>query len=187
MEFLRNLTRKGLAAACLIGAFAVGSANAATSSPTNPGATATGTVDVSVLVPDVVWIQNLDAVALGYAPGSDATGNEPFCITSSTGGYNITITSLTTAAGNTSLDATGIPGTVIYNVMFDDDADASAGGSLVTTGTALPGITALTGVPPSCAGGDNAASFVTFPEAANLDVAGAGFYADELTLLVTPV
>lgn len=183
---LSKLMRNGLAATCVVGALLVGSAHAATSNPTNPGATATGTVDVTVLVPDVVWIQNLTAITLGYTPGSDATGNEPFCITSSTGNYDITITSATTGNGNTDVDANGPGGTVIYNVLFDDDADASVGGSAVTTGTPIAGATSATGVPPSCAGGDNAAIFVTFPEAGNLAGAAAGSYTDELTLLVSP-
>jgi hypothetical protein len=187
MNLLKNLARQGLMAAGLTGIIAAGSVQAATSNPVNPGATSTGTVDVSVVVPDVVWIQNLDPVVLGYTAGSDATANESFCVTSSTGAYQITFTSLNTAPGNTNITASGPSGAVQYNVLFDDDADASAGGSTVTTGTAITGNSSgYVAVPPSCASGDNASFFVTFLESGNLDSALAGTYTDELTLLVEP-
>jgi hypothetical protein len=187
MYSLKDLARQGLIALGLTGVIAVSSAQAATSNPLNPGATSTGTVDVSVIVPDVVWIQNLDPVALGYTAGSNATANESFCVTSSTSAYQITFTSLNTANGNTDITASGPSGSVLYNVLFDDDADASAGGSTVTTGTAITGnVSGYSAVPPSCASGDNASFFVTFLESGNLDSALAGTYTDELTLLVEP-
>ena len=186
MNSLKDLARQGLMAAGLTGIIAAGSVQAATNNPATPGATSTGTVDVSVVVPDVVWIQNLDAVVLGYNAGSDSTANESFCVTSSTGAYEITFTSLNTAAGNTSINATGPSGTVLYTVQFDDDADASDGGA-VTTGQVITGnVSGYSVVPPSCASGDNASFYVTFAETGNLDSALAGTYTDELTLFVEP-
>ena len=76
MEILRKLTRQGLVAVCLIGVFAVGTAQAATSNPPAPTVvSSTGTVDVTVTVPDLFWVHNLDAISMTYTPRSDATGN----------------------------------------------------------------------------------------------------------------
>ncbi len=190
MDILRNLTRKGLAAACLLGVFAAGSVNAATSNPVAPGLTSTGTVDVSVTIGDLVWIQNLDPIALAYVAGSDASANEPFCIYATNPAFDITISSLTpTAAVLFTATGQAVPGnTVDYTVDFSTagDTDASTGGTPITEGVQLVGSnTTAVGVPPDCST-DNSAIYVTFAEAGNLATAPADTYRDQLTLLVEP-
>ena len=187
MDNFKTLHRWLALASCLLGLLGAGSVYAATSNPVAPQPTSTGTVDVSVTVGELVWIQNLDPIALSHSPGFDAVQNEPFCIYSTTGAYDITITSLT-PSGSTVFTATGqaVPAnTVAYGVRFDTDIDASDGLD-VTEGTALAGnAPSATGVPPSCAT-NNASIEVTFPDVGNLDGAAADTYLDQLTLFVEP-
>jgi hypothetical protein len=172
--------------ACLIGAFAVGSVQAATVNPVQPTAgSSTATVDVSVQVPDLFWIQNLDGIPLGYNLGSDATGEDEFCIFASTAAYDLTISSLT-PTGTTTFVATGsgVP-TVDYTVKFDTSLDASLAPD-VTEGVLIDGIASSnTAVPADCSA-DNVSIFVRFAEAGNLISAPADVYSDTLTLLVEP-
>ena len=75
----------------------------------------------------MAWIQRLDPIALAYTMGSDAMVNEPFCVWTTTGAYDITISSLTPTASTSFID-TGqvIPAnTVNFGVQFDTDTDAS--------------------------------------------------------------
>jgi hypothetical protein len=187
MGTLKDFTLKSLAAFCLLGAISLGTAQAATDSPANPGPTSTGHVDVTVTVPDLVWIQRLGAIALTYVPGSDATGEDEFCVYSSTGAYDLTISSLT-ATGTTTFTATGqaVPAnTVDFGVKFDTDLDASDGADVTEAATISNLVNPVTGLPPTCAA-DNSSIEVTFLESANLDSAPADVYEDELTLLVEP-
>jgi len=142
---------------------------------------------VQVTIVDSAWIQRLDPIALNYVIGSDASGNEPFCVWSSTGAYDVTISSQTPTA-STAYIASGqaVPtNTVNYGVQFDNDADASDGAT-VTEGTPiLNQSTTASGMPASCLG-DNTAIRVNFLESGNLDIAPADTYHDELTILIEP-
>jgi len=143
-----------------------------------------GLFSVSVAISQAVWIQNLDPIPLSYSLGSDAVGNEPFCVWSSTGAYDITISSVT-PTGSTLFVATGqaVPAnTVSYTVLFDTDADATDGVT-VTEGLLIDNQPSLS--PPTCIT-DNAAIRVGFAEPGNLGVAPADTYQDELTLIVEP-
>jgi len=135
----------------------------------------------------MAWIQRLDPIALAYTMGSDAMVNEPFCVWTTTGAYDITISSLTPTA-STSFIATGqaIPAnTVNFGVQFDTDTDASDG-AVVTEGAVIINQSpAASGSPPSCLA-DNAAVYVNFSEAGNLDAAPADTYVDELTMVIEP-
>jgi hypothetical protein len=142
---------------------------------------------VTVTISEAVWIQNLDPISLSYTLGSDAIGDEPFCVWSSTGFYDVTISSLTSTGAPTFV-ATGqtVPAnTVNFGVLFDDDADASDGAAVTEGVTITNQTTPASGSPASCLT-DNSAIRVTFPETANLDAAPADAYADELTILVEP-
>ncbi len=143
--------------------------------------------NIQVTIAEATWIQRLDPIGLSYVRGSDATGNEPFCVWSSTGAYDITISSQT-ATGSTTFVATGqaVPAnTVDYSVLFDSDPDASDGISVTEGAILINQPTSASGSPPSCMV-DNAAIRVNFTEAANLDTAPADTYQDELTLFIEP-
>ena len=187
MNSLKDFTRNSLTTACLVGAVAIGSVQAATN-PTAPEPTSTGDLDVSVTVGDLVWIQNLDDIALAYAAGTDAVGAETFCVYSTVGaGYDITISS-SNGGGSTVFTATGVAvpaNTVTYGVTFDTDT-TPADGVDVTEALPITGnLPAANGLPPTC-GTDNASIEVTFPEAGNLAGATADTYGDTLTLFIEP-
>jgi len=187
MDNFRRLRSSLRLALCLLGLSAAGNLYAATSNPVAPQPTSTGTVDVSVTVGELVWIQNLNPIALAHTPGVDAIQNEPFCIYSTTGAFDITISSLT-PSGTTAFTATGqaVPGnTVQYGVKFDTDIDASDGVDVTEAGTLVNNTPVATGVPPDCST-NNAAIQVTFPDAGNLGTAAADTYLDQLTLFVEP-
>lgn len=142
------------------------------------------TFTVTLSIGQAVWIQNLDPIPLSYALGTDATGNEPFCVWSSTGAYDITIRSAS-PTGSVLFLATGTadPGnSVEYTVSFDTDPDATDG-QTVTEGLMIGDQPSLS--PPSCLA-DNAAIRVSFAEPGNLALAPADTYQDELTLFVEP-
>jgi len=171
-----------LAAVCLAGSLGVSGAAFAVTQDGVIGATSTGTLDVSVAVPPLALIENLDAISLNYTSG-DTVGSDTFCIWSTTGGYNITISSFN---GVGTFVADSGTDTVNYNVVFDDTTDPSTG-SAVTEGSNVTGYSTPDSVfPAGCSGGDNAVLEVTFPAAGNLDGASAGNYTDEVTLLVAP-
>jgi hypothetical protein len=180
-DLLRNKLPNRLAVACLVGGLSMSGAVVAATADGTVGATSTGTLDVSVAVPEVALIQNLNAISLSYTSGSDAVGSDTFCIWSTTGGYNVTITSLNGAG---SFIAANGPDQVGYDVVFDDSTDPATGVA-VTEGAIINSLaTTETGFPAGCAG-DNAVLEVTFPDA-NLNSAGAGVYTDEVTLIVAP-
>ena len=188
MDVLRKLTRQGLMLACLLGGFAVSGVQAATLNPGLPTASqSTATVDVSVQVPNLFWIQNLDGISLGYTPGSNATGQDEFCIFASTAAYDLTISSLT-STDSTTFTATGSGAPVLdYTVQFDTDLDASDG-SPVTEAQTMAGITSTNSTVPADCSSDNVSIFVTFPEGGvnGLAAAPADVYSDTLTILVEP-
>jgi hypothetical protein len=142
---------------------------------------------VTLSISEAVWIQNLDPIALAYNVGSDVSGNESFCVWSSTGAYDITISSITPTA-STSFVARGQASSanvLSYSVGFDNDADASDGVGVVE-GAVIPSQTTnASGNPPNCVV-DNAALRVYFIESGNLETAPADIYQDELTLLIEP-
>ncbi len=153
------------------------------------GASSTGTVDVQILVPNLVLVENLNDITLNYVPGGgNVSVPEPFCVWATPGTlYDITVSSLTNT-GSQNFVATGASSNVNYSVEFDDNV-AGTSWEAVTEGTTLDnggsGYTPANNATPGCAA-DNSALRVTAVEAGNLDAAAADVYGDTLTLLVTP-
>jgi hypothetical protein len=145
------------------------------------------TVNIQISIGETAWIQRLDPIALGYTAGSDASGNEPFCVWTTTGAYDVTISSQTPTASTTFVAAgqAAPVNTVNFGVQFDTDADASDGVAVTEGTTILNQSPSASGSPPSCVV-DNSAIYVNFPEAGNLARAPGDTYADELTLLIEP-
>jgi hypothetical protein len=142
---------------------------------------------IEITIGETAWVQRLDPIVLNYTPGSDATGNEAFCIWSSTGSYDVTISSQI-PTGSTTFFASGQTtpaNTVSYAVRFDTDGTA-VDGAPVTEGSPISNQpTTESGDPPSCTS-DNTSIHVTFPESGNLAAAPADTYTDELSILVQP-
>jgi hypothetical protein len=181
----RNLLSSAVAAGLLFGASMAGAATQG-----SVGATSTGSVDLSILVPDLVLVNDLDDIVINYARGAgDVTAVEPFCVWGSPGMlYNITFDSLNPAA-TTVFTAVSGTDTVEYTVDFDDwtvGTSFSPVSQGVTLDNAGDGYIAANNEVPGCTT-DNAALRINAVETGNLIDAPAGAYTDTLTVVVAPL
>jgi len=171
-----------LAPVCLAGSLAFGGAALAATVDGNVGPTSSGTLDVTMNVPALALIENLDSISVNWS-NADVSGQDTFCIWSTTGGYNVTVDSLNGAgSGFVAVDGAN---SLTYSVVFNDDTDPTTG-TAMNDGDNLASLATLdTSFPPGCAG-DNAVLEVTFPYTGNLDSAAQGTYTDTMTLTVSP-
>ena len=118
----------------------------------------------------------MDDIDLGTHPSlaADAVGSDSVCVFNSTGGYDVTVTSV----NGFELDSgtATIPYAVTWAAGGGAAADATAG-----TISGLTGDSAST----TCGGGTNATFEVTVA-AADFNAADPGTYTDTLTLFVEP-
>jgi hypothetical protein len=182
----RNLLSSAVAASLLVGASLAG---AATTQGT-VGSTSTGTVDLHILVPDLVLVNNLDDIVLNYNRGAgDVSVVETFCVWGSPGlEYDITFDS-SNPAGSAVFTAVSGTDTVEYTLDFDDWSVGTAFAAVdngVTMNNGGVGYTAANAAVPGCTS-DNAALRVNATEAGNLINAPAGDYTDTLTVTVAPI
>ncbi len=142
------------------------------------GSTSEGTAVIQISKLNAVQITDLDDINLGTQGNltATATGSDAVCVFSSTGGYNITITS---ANGAFQLEDANTTTDIPYSL------DWTAGStSAVTYNTPITGL-----VGDSTAVDCNAttnASFEVSVTAADFNAADPGSYTDTLTLLVQP-
>jgi hypothetical protein len=189
MNGCTNLKR-GLAIGALAASAWTGSGlvNAATQGAV--GNSSTGTVDVSILVPNLVLVNNLDDVSLTYAPGGgDVVTSESFCIWATPGTLYTLSVSSASPTGTATFEALGGGGSSVnYTVDFDDQI-AGATWESVVEGALLDnagaGYAGANGATPGCVS-DNARLRISAAESGNLDSADADVYVDTLTLLVEP-
>jgi len=179
----RNLLKSAVAASLLCGASLAGAATQGT-----VGATSTGSVDLEILVPGLILVNQLNDLTLTYTPGSDAAAIEGFCVWSTPGlVYDIAFAGDNPNAGTTFSAVSG-GDSVEYSVEFDDQV-GGAGWQAVVDGVTLnnggAGFVPGTGATPGCTT-ENARIQVTALELANLDTAPAGVYQDTITLVVSP-
>lgn len=179
-SFIRNIFRAGV----VLGAFCfAGVAQAATADGTQ-GATSTGTTDVTVTVGNRAQITKLNTIALGTFDGVNAmTGTDEMCVYTTSGNYDITLSSANPTAGNVFQVKSGTD-FIAYVVKFDDDADASDATPVLSGVTVTPLVGDSTDA--GCSGGINAELEVSIT-AANLLAAANGSYLDTVTLVVTPI
>lgn len=148
------------------------------------GATSSGSVDISVSIPQLTRISALNDIALGAWSGVGAmSGSDSLCVWTTTGGYNITASG-DGAGGAFTLDDGG--GTTLpYTVEWADTAGAGSGTAL-TSGNALAGQTAAA-TSTTCNSGASldATVLVDIAEAALSSVTD-GAYTGTLTLVVAP-
>jgi hypothetical protein len=150
------------------------------------GSTSTGSVSVSVSVPNRVQLSGLTDVAfLNQDPSVAASNAQNVCVWSntSTRGYNIDATG-SGAAGAFTLGSGAL--TVPYTVEWSSSSGASSGTPL-TSGTALTGLTS-TATNASCSAGPaSSASLIVGISTANLQTMQASTtYTGTLTLVVAP-
>lgn len=176
---------RGAAACAAMLALACGTvADAATQG--SLGSTSTGSVSVSVSVPNRVQLSGLTDVAfLNQDPSVAALNAQNVCVWSntSTRGYNIDATGSGTAGAFTL--ASGAL-TVPYAVEWASSSGASSGSPL-TSGTALTGLTSTAANASCSAGPATSASLIVRISTASLQSMQASTtYNGTLTLVVAP-
>jgi hypothetical protein len=152
-------------AAALLTLAAGSAANAATQG--SLGTTSTGTVGVSVSVPNRVQISGLTDVAFTNQDPSVAASNaQNVCVWSntSTRGYNVTASGSGTAGAFTLANASL---TVPYSVEWAGSSGASSGTALAS-GTALTGLTSTATNATCSAGAASTASLIVKIASSNL-------------------
>lgn len=181
---LSNLFIATCAAACI-------NAQAATVDGPLDTANSTGTVDVTLTVDTWVRVSNLDAIALVYA-GADLSVDETFCIYyNGPNDVDVELSLLNDNSGGTTPVMVGAnPANELdYAITYDDLTPGgpavvalrdSVAGSVFRNGEAVFNATSTT-----CVGGDTHKLTVDVL-AADIDVAPADSYADEVTITVTP-
>jgi len=180
----RNLLNSAVAASMLFGASMAGAATNG-----SIGATSEGTVDLTILVPDLVLVTGLDDVQFIHDQTNGASALETFCVWSTPGiGYDVTIDSLSPTA-DTEFQAFSGTEFIPYAVDFDDSS-TGVNALSVTEGATLnrlgnPFVSA-TDASPGCSGGDNASIRIS-TEATGAGNPVAGIYEDTLTLIVAPM
>jgi hypothetical protein len=171
-------------AAALLTLAAGSAANAATQG--SLGTTSTGTVGVSVSVPNRVQISGLTDVAFTNQDPSVAASNaQNVCVWSntSTRGYNVTASGSGTAGAFTLANASL---TVPYSVEWAGSSGASSGTALAS-GTALTGLTSTATNATCSAGAASTASLIVKIASSNLQSMQASTsYTGTLTLVVAP-
>ena len=179
--FCRKLLT-GVAAVAALGA--AGSASASTQG--SLGTTSTGSVSISASVPSRVRISGLSDVAFtDVDPSVDASNAQNVCVWSNTGtrGYRLTATG--SGAGN-AFTLANASLTVPYTVEWSGSS-GQTGGTALTAGSALTGLTS-TATNSNCASGPAAsASLIVKVGSASLQTMDAATsYTGTLTLLVAP-
>ncbi len=143
-----------------------------------------GALDITLSVPPLVRISDLDDLALGEFQGAGLSGSDDVCIWSTTRAYTVR------AQGDGSGGAFTLTGgsngdTLDYSVQWAESAGASSGISL-TSGSALTGRSA-TSASATCNGGANLNATVIVDVAeSELATATADDYSGTLTLTVEP-
>lgn len=151
------------------------------------GATSTATMGVQVDIPSLVRVHGVADVDFGTYTGTAIAGqNVPFCVWGNVATYDITVSSANESAGAFRMLDSVSGDFVGYDVLFSATDDASAGAA-VTSGTTISGsATASNNLAVCDTTNDNAAVFLTVPEA-NMQTVTPGTYNDTMTLLVEPI
>lgn len=170
---------KKLTAIALSTAIAAGGAFAATQG--SLGLSSTGSVDITLSIPDSVRIQNLVDIPLGQADGVNAlSGSSPACVFRNGASGNYQITASGSGAANAFTLASG-GNTIAYTATYDDGSGASA----LTTGVALTGQTGADNASQDCStGANNNGTIAVSVSAAAQNGAAVGNYSGTLTLTV---
>lgn len=183
MSNLKKITKYTLLAGMLAG-FSL-SATAATQG--SLGTTSTGTTNISLTIPALVKISDLDDITLGTLSNitSNVKGDTQACIysNSAAGGYRVTVTG--SGTGNAFTVADGSGNDIAYTAYWKDDITAGDGTQL-TSGSQLSGQLNADTTSITCANtGKNAKFTVEFGQGA-LAAAPQGSYTGTATITIAP-
>jgi hypothetical protein len=178
MKNLKQLSQLGLMAAL------IGMTAAALATDGTPGATSTGTLSLSVTVPNIIVIRDVtDPAPANFDGSTDIDFSDSVCVgTNGAAGYTITATSVNTTSTN--FELVNGTDTVQYNVAWANSSGATSGTAFGTSG-ATQNFNAGPVSNIGCAT-TNATAVITVP-AANLQAVPAQTYTDTLNLTVAPL
>lgn len=151
------------------------------------GATSTGTITITLTIPNRAQISNLTDVAFtNQDPAVAASNAQNICVYSNTATKGYTVTATGNGTANAFTLASGALAVIPYSVQFAGTSGQTSG-TVLLTGVASTGFTS-TAVSPTCASAPlTTASLIIGITPANLQLAQAGAsYSGILTLLVTP-
>ncbi len=144
------------------------------------GSTSTGTTDITLIIPNLIQVSDLNDMDLGTWDGSSVAGDsDTVCVYSNTGG-NYTATFSGSGAGAAFTINNGLA-TILYAVTYDDGAGADP----ITSGT---GLTCANANQASyTCGGTNNGTIAVSILATNMALMAANTYSGTLTMLVAPL
>lgn len=151
------------------------------------GETSTGTVDVTMTVPDLVKISGLTTINLGTYTGTGGkSGNTDACIYRN--GAETYAVKATTDKGAFRLSS-GNGGTASEDITFtaywNDESGAGAGRAELTYNTGKTGQTGANTTAHDCGGAKNANFSIEIAEAA-INTKAPATYQATVTILITP-
>ncbi len=145
----------------------------------------TGRLDVTLTIPGLVQISDLDDIDLGTFDGDAMSGSDDVCVWATTPTYTLIAQGDGPAGAFTLSGASPGGATLPYAVAWADSAGAGAGTTLAA-GTALTGLT-TTAIDADCnAGSDPNATVIIDVGATDLAAVAADTYTGTLTLTVEP-
>lgn len=145
----------------------------------------TGRLDVSLTIPGLVQITDLDDIDLGTFDGTAMSGADDVCVWATTPTYTLQAQGDGAAGAFTLRGASPGGGTVPYTVAWADSAGAGAGTTLAA-GSVLTGLT-TSAASADCNGGTNPnATVIIDVGATDLAAVAADTYTGTLTLTVEP-
>ncbi|MCE9507021.1 MAG: hypothetical protein K8R48_01730 [Alphaproteobacteria bacterium] len=178
-----NTFKKLLIAGLLATATAAGQAVAATDGTL--GLSSTGTIDITLTIPELFRISHTSDFLLGtYGGSGDMEANNDVCVWSNgNGAYQVTITD-DSGMSPDGFAVEDIGGTAQINMgVFWHDAPGTTGGTAVTYGVPLAAANANTTSSDCTENGFSANLHILLPES-DLRAAAAGSYSTRLTVLV---
>jgi spore coat protein U-like protein len=184
-----------VAAGLVLGAQAI----AAPAPATNPAAPVVGTLpntqgslDVQLVIADIVHISGLDSIDLGTYSGdgqpmSNSSSPESFCVfRNGDGDYELTLQSANATLGGVHQLSNGAGGLIPYALDFTDTAGTLTDLlSSATANTRTAG--AIAGTPDCDANANNNAELTVTVDAVDLGAADPGTYNDTITITVTAI
>jgi hypothetical protein len=170
---------------------AMSSLNAANDGSLAVGGTGTnssGNLDVSITVPSIIHVQNLQDFSFVQWDGtSSPTSEKTFCVrTNTASGYTLKFDSLNASAGYVMEEQFGGSDTFGYNVEYAMRTTAPAVGSYnsVADGIDSANITTEVRTTDGCGSGDNISMKITIPSIGLANVT-VGDYGDTLQVTAT--
>lgn len=150
--------------------------------------TSTGTLDVDLIIPDLVRITDLDNINLGTYSGSGTeTGDDDICVfRNGAGNYTVTVTT-DKGAFRISRGSGGVAAEDIDFSAYWNDATSTTGRSALTYNTALTTQTGAYTADTDCSGGGSLnANFSVDIAESDMQTKNPNTYSATVTIVIAP-